>query len=315
MSNAPSWDATYSLIKSQKAKYAKGRSYENENLYTNWYGLNGEPFCFMFISWVLAHAGESESAGLALIEGKKAYVPYIRNIKGYHAGHSGVKVGAIAAVNGFNHIGFVTKVNSNGTFELYSGNTTYEGSDDAVWPKTYSLSYISGYVNLAYGSSSAKEEEDDFMSEYVSIDKVTTGAGKSRIEELTPGTWTQVYFNKNNSADAKKHHSAGDFPSLITTKGSGYYYTGHLSLRITGLPKGVEGQIRAIYVDGKTNAVQSYCDIDEFDGSDGDTFIKTPVDGYVPTGQKLRVELVVYGAGDTKPRVVAGQVRLHAKEA
>jgi hypothetical protein len=301
-SAAPSWDAVYALIKQQKAKYAQGRTGENVNKYTKWYGMSG-PFCFMFVSWILAHAGPSESAGLALIGGKKAYVPYIRNIKGYHAGHSGVKVGAIAAVNDFNHIGFVTKINSNGTFELYSGNTTYDGSDDAVWPKTYSLSYISGYVNLAYGSG-----EDDFMAEYLSIDK-TSDAGKP--DALPYNKWTYVTFDKNNGSVADKHHAKGNYPSIITAKDATYEYNGAICIRIRDLPKGAEGQVRCYYVDMDNKAV-AHCYIQEFVGSSGDTFVTLPATGKVVKGQKARVQ-VIHFEPDATPSVVEGYVRLHLK--
>jgi hypothetical protein len=147
----PTWAQVYALAKGQIAKYAPGRVRENVNDYTQWYYGNNTAaaFCFIFISWCLAHAASSANAGLALIGGKKAYVPYIRNIKGYHSGHSGMKVGAIVAINSFNHIGFCTRV-SGSSFDLLSGNSVSGNSDDAVTVKTYPLSIASGYVNLAY---------------------------------------------------------------------------------------------------------------------------------------------------------------------
>jgi len=157
-SGAPTWAQVYALAHKQLATWAKGRHYENSNMYTDWYRLVG-PFCFIGVSWVLAHAGSSESAGLALIGGKKAYVPYIRNISGYHSGHSGMKVGAIVAVNSFNHIGFCVAV-SGSTFDLLSFNSTSGSSDDAVTVKRYSLSYASGYVNLKYASAAPPKPAD-----------------------------------------------------------------------------------------------------------------------------------------------------------
>lgn len=302
--SAPSWNAVLTLARKQKAKYAKGRKRENVNDYTIWYYGNetAAPFCFIGISWTLAHAADTEADGLALIGGQHAYVPDIRSIHGYHAGHSGMKVGAIVAVNSFNHIGFCTAI-SGSTFTLLSFNSTSGGSDDAVTEKTYSLSSASGYVNLAYGSGSA--EEDD-MGEYVSVDK----NDKSRQESLTPGKWQQVYFNKNNSKAAAKHHAVGDYPSFVQ---GGHYYNGIVNLRIKGLPKGVEGQVRAVYTDAKSNAEKAHCYISEFVGTDGDTFVTHPAVGYVPTGQKCRIEVVVYGSANDKPKVIEGQVRLFVK--
>lgn len=165
--SAPAWNQVYKLAKSQLAKYAPGRVRENVNDYTQWYYGNNTAaaFCFIYISWCLAHAISrspsvaQQNAGLQLIGGKKAYVPYIRNVPGYRAGHSGMKVGAIVAVSGFNHIGFCVGVGSS-TFQLLSGNSVNGSSDDAITIKTYSLTSASGYVNLKYSST---PQEDDMQ--------------------------------------------------------------------------------------------------------------------------------------------------------
>lgn len=187
---APTWAQVYALAKSQIAKWAPGRVRENVNDYTQWYYGNNTAaaFCFIFISWVLAHAAKTASAGLALIGGKKAYVPYIRNISGYRAGHSGVRVGAIAAVNSFNHIGFVVRVGST-TFDLLSGNSIYENSDDAITVKTYSLSAMSGYVNLDYAAPSPSPTgwTEKIMSELPSLKQGDTGYAVWTLQGLLNG--------------------------------------------------------------------------------------------------------------------------------
>jgi hypothetical protein len=194
---APTWAQVYKLMKAQRAKYAKGRLGENVNDYTIWFYGNhtSAAFCFIFISWVLAHAAKTQAEGLALIGGKKAYVPNIRSIPGYRAGHSGVKVGAIAAIGGFEHIGFVTRVGST-TFDLFSGNTVWDGSDDAVEPKTYSLSVISGYVNLKYGSTT---EADDMQPS----------------DQLSIGDWMKAHWSKDKTITDGKI-------AVNTALGSGY---------------------------------------------------------------------------------------------
>lgn len=307
MTNAPSWPAVYALLKKQKATYAKGRKRENVNDYTNWFYKTwnqAAQFCFIGISWTLAHAGATEADGLALIGGKQSYVPAIRGIKGYRAGHSGMKVGAIVAVSRFNHIGFCTAIHSNGTFELYSFNTTYNGSDDAVWPKTYSLSSASGYVNLAYGTSTTTEA-DDFMSEYLSVDKT------AHPNALKYNTWTYATFDTNNGAVADKHHAKGNYPSFVTAKSATVEYNGAINLRITGLPKGAEGQARLYYVDMNDKPV-TRCYITEFAGSTADTFVTVPAVGKAVKGHKARVEVIHYAENAT-PSIVEGFVRLHVK--
>jgi hypothetical protein len=180
---APTWAQVYKLAHAQLATWAKGRLGENVNEYTIWYygDHTSAAFCFIGISWTLAHAARTQAEGLALIGGKKAYVPNIRSIPGYRAGHSGVKVGAIAAVSSFNHIGFVVRVGST-TFDLLSFNSVSGSSDDAVTVKTYSLSAISGHVNLKYGSTSEADDMQpsdqlkigDWMVKHWSKDKTIT---------------------------------------------------------------------------------------------------------------------------------------------
>lgn len=301
MSDAPSWAAVYSLIKKQKAKYAKGTTSENTNEYTKWYGDNGEPFCFMFISWILAHAGSPEKAGLDLIGGKKAYVPYIKNIKGYHSGHSGVKVGAIAAVNKFNHIGFVTKVNSNGTFELYSGNTTYDGSDDAVWPKTYSLSYISGYVNLAYASSSQKDDNDMPIRTSFSINK---------DQPLKWGEFVTLDWDVENS-DPKNTHTKAN-PGYVAPESSWADFSA--ALHISGMTDGDEYQLRYEvhnWKDGKSSGAP-WTEIQaDAKATFGDQFTSAQCSKGLTKGQHCYLSVAVFPKGDVKdrpaPKVVSGR--------
>lgn len=147
----PTWAQALALAMAQLAHIVAGRIKENVNPLTIWYygDRTVAAWCFIFISWVLAHAAKTATAGLALIGGKKAYVPYINRIGGYRAKHAGLKAGAAVAISSFNHIGFCTKVTAS-SFNLLSGNSTDGSSSDAVTIKTYPLSIISGYVNLAY---------------------------------------------------------------------------------------------------------------------------------------------------------------------
>lgn len=146
----PTWPQVYNLARSYLGTYPPGRLRENVNDFTRkYYGTSAiaAAWCFIFIWYVLDKLG-----GANLIGGKQAYVPWLYKLKGYRSGHSGVAVGAIAAINGFGHIGFVTRVGG-GTFNLLSGNSTSGNSSDAITVKTYPLSIINGYVNLAYATT------------------------------------------------------------------------------------------------------------------------------------------------------------------
>lgn len=154
-------------------------------------------------------------------------------------------------------------------------------------------------------------EEDD-VSKYVSIDKTTN----SRTEVVESGQWQQVYLDKNNSGDADDHHADGDWPSIVTGPAD---YWGKVTLRLNGLPQGVEGQARLIEVDankgsGGEHAVREREYPTEFNGSGGDTFVTIPACGYVNRGRKLRVEVTHFGGEDVRPTVVGAQVRLRVSE-
>lgn len=155
VAGAPTWGQVYTLARAQLASTVHGRIRENVNPFTIWYygtSAIAAAWCFIFISWCLAHAAKTASAGLSLLGGKYAYVPYINRISGYRSGHSGMRAGAIVAVNSFNHIGFCTAVGGS-TFNLLSGNSTSAAGSDAITVKTYPLSMASGYVNLAYATT------------------------------------------------------------------------------------------------------------------------------------------------------------------
>lgn len=160
-SGAPTWAQVHALAAAQLAHVVKGRIRENVNPLTKWYyGTTSiaAAWCFIFISWVLAHAAGSQKAGLDLIGGKKAYVPYLPKVKGFRRGHAGMKVGAVVAIAGFSHIGFCTKMTGS-SFHLLSGNSTYGSSSDAVTVKSYPLSVVSGYVNVTYATAPAPGPE------------------------------------------------------------------------------------------------------------------------------------------------------------
>ena len=155
VAGAPTWGQVYALAKAQLASVVRGRIRENVNPFTIWYygtSAIAAAWCFIFISWCLAHAAKTASAGLSLLGGKYAFVPWIDRISGYRSGHSGMRVGAIVALNGFGHIGFCTYVNGS-TFHLLSGNSTSGSSSDAVTVKSYDVSIADGYVNLAYATT------------------------------------------------------------------------------------------------------------------------------------------------------------------
>lgn len=260
-------------------------------------------WCFMFVSTVFNDIG-----AIDLIHGWHAYVPDFYSIFHPHGEYhtSNPKPGDLVSfdfnrTNSPEHIGIVYKVISSTVIQTIEGNTGGSGGD-GVYIKTRSRSDVFAYATPKYSSTSSGD--DDLFTEYVSVTKTD----KSREEELTSGEWHQVYFDRNDSAAADKEHSdKGDFPSLVTGPG---YFMGVIGLRITGLPKGTECQLRMVYTDAKTSETKSTGWITEFQGSDGDTFVEKVSAGSVPKDTKLRIEVVHYGPLNVKPKVIRGQAHI-----
>ncbi|GAA4907984.1 peptidoglycan recognition protein family protein [Streptomonospora salina] len=152
------------------------------------------------------------------------------------------------------------------------------------------------------------DKEDDVPT-YISVGKTRD----SRQEELRSHEWQQIYFDKNNSGGCEGHHADGDYPSLVTGP---TYFQGEVSLRIEGLPKGAEGQIRAVEVtkrDGEYAESERYFP-QEYEGTNGNAYPKATFCGFVGKGHKLRLEVVHFGGEDVRPRVTGGQARIQAWE-
>jgi hypothetical protein len=121
----------------------------NRTKYGRWYGMNGQAWCAMFVSWVGAHAGVS--------------LPRINSFRGF----SGVvsarnfarknnlltktpRVGSVFLIigrNGKGHTGFVESINwSRRTITTIEGNTNAGGSrnGDGVYRRTRNISKING---------------------------------------------------------------------------------------------------------------------------------------------------------------------------
>lgn len=132
----------------------------NWTKYGAWYGMNGEPWCDMFVCWCAEQAGESDSVG------KFAYVPYhvkyFQNLGRYFARGEGTpQSGDIIFFRDACHVGLVEYCDGTYVYTI-EGNTsdgnTLDPNGGAVCRKTYPLS--SNYI-MGYGHPDYKEEEAD----------------------------------------------------------------------------------------------------------------------------------------------------------
>ena len=137
----------------------------NFTKYGAWYGLNGEPWCDMFVCWCAHQAGEAEAVG------HFAYVPYhvawFRKQGTYFARGCGTpRPGDVIFFREACHVGLVEEV-SGGYVTTIEGNTsggsTLVSNGGGVFEKTYSLSssYIMGYGRPLYGNADQKPSVAD----------------------------------------------------------------------------------------------------------------------------------------------------------
>ena len=125
---------------------------------------------------------------------------------------------------------------------------------------------------------------DEEMPSYLSV------AGDNI--ELPPEKWTTLQFDVE-FADPDNMHSKGRFPSFLSGK---CRFNVTVAAKVSGLPVGVEGQIRLYEVD-QDNERQKVYDIQEWSASAGNTFVHHSSVGTVDEGNKLRAELVHFGEG------------------
>jgi CHAP domain len=106
----------------------------NRTPYGRWYGVDGQAWCAMFVSWVFAHAGRP----LPAIDSRRGYA-LVRDGYRWARAHGRwtrrPQVGDVFFIlygNGQGHTGIVERVNRNGTITTIEGNTNTDGSSNGV---------------------------------------------------------------------------------------------------------------------------------------------------------------------------------------
>lgn len=156
----------------------------NYTKYGKWYGMNGQPWCDMFVSWCAAQAGEADAVG------KYAYVPSHQNFfaaKGQYfaRGAKTPQAGDIIIFKNESHIGLVEKV-SGGYVHTIEGNTaggsTLVANGGGVHQKKYPLnsSDIQGYGRPAY-TGTEKGETKTGITKYFSSPKTYKNGSTDEI--------------------------------------------------------------------------------------------------------------------------------------
>lgn len=123
----------------------------NRNKYGEWYGVNGQPWCAMFISWVYHQAGSPLPVIQAGAPSGAAYCPYIESFarnKGqwFHSPQPGdlalFHFGKPLVI----HIGIVESVNGS-RFSSIEGNTSVSSNDNggAVMRRSRNTGQVRGF--------------------------------------------------------------------------------------------------------------------------------------------------------------------------
>jgi hypothetical protein len=134
----------------------------NRTKYGAWYGLDANPWCAMFVSWVFHHAGlplpASTAKGFAYTpsgaawfknQGRWTTTPGVGHVVFYDFPGDGV--------NRISHVGIVERVNADGSITAIEGNTSAGSAGSqrdggGVYRRTRKVGIV-GYGIPAYGGS------------------------------------------------------------------------------------------------------------------------------------------------------------------
>lgn len=131
----------------------------NRTKYGRWYGLDGGPWCAIWVSWVADQAGATDiiprhaytPAGAAWFEARGRYfrTPKRGDIVFYR----------FPSMNRISHVGIVETVHSDGSITAIEGNTNAAGSRTGgrVMRKRRSRSLVAGFGHPAYVSAAQLE--------------------------------------------------------------------------------------------------------------------------------------------------------------
>lgn len=190
----------------------------NRQKYGEWYGMNGEPWCDMFVSWCAAQTGSAD------VVGKFAYTPshaaWFKN-KGMWLGRvSNPQPGDIvffANSSRICHVGIVEKRLGATQVQTIEGNTSLSGSQSnggMVCRKTRSLGalgsswHIAGYARPKYakGASSTASTPKASSAGKLAVSGKMDAASVKALQKLLGTTADGVLSHQTTAT--KKHHQA-----------------------------------------------------------------------------------------------------------
>ena len=144
--------------------------------YGAWYGMNGNPWCAMFVSWCANQAQIPQG-----IIPKLAYVPYIVNFflqRGRYKARGSYtpRKGDIVFFGDSDHVGLVEGVSGNNVITIV-GNTSSGGNvsdGEGVYRRVRPLG--SGSWVMGFGIPNYQEEDDDVEIREIQLKSKDTGS-------------------------------------------------------------------------------------------------------------------------------------------
>ena len=174
-------------IAAQQVGYTESPPNSNRTKYGAWYGLDGQPWCMMFVQWCFAQAGEPLPYKTASCSALERW--YRKNRP--ESIHSEPQPGDIVIYD-FGHTGIVESA-QNATITAIEGNTSpgVSGSQNnggGVYRRVRSISTVTAFIRPDYIES---EEYDVTEAEY---QKWLAGWKRFRAElQDKPGSnWSQA---------------------------------------------------------------------------------------------------------------------------
>jgi hypothetical protein len=248
----------------------------NDTMFGEWYGLNYNPWCAMFISYCAAKTDNAD-----IIPRYAACVDGVAWFKNKGQFDSTPSVGAIVfyGPGGGDHTEIVEEVHTS-TITTIGGNTNDDGSSngDGVYRRVIDRSSTRIY---GYGHPTYTKEDD--MPKRVSI-------ARNATKSLTQGSWVIVSYDTEYSDGGAMHPADG--ASFVQGPA---HYMATASARISGLAEGTTLQTRFVEVSGPdAGTVQKTGPIEEHLVTSGDTFItQTRTGAYCDNGNRVQWHILV----------------------
>jgi len=158
----------------------------NRTKYGAWYGLDGYPWCMMFVQWCFAQAGRTlpykTGSCSALLEWYRknrleciVMEPQPRDIVIYHFGHTGIVEGASG--------GMITVIEGNTS----PGNKGSQDNGGGVFRRTRSKSLAAAYIR----PFDDYEEDDMDQEKFNQMFKAAMEAYRKDLRDNDSGAWSE----------------------------------------------------------------------------------------------------------------------------